>query len=328
MLRRLTPLASRRRGPAAGATVIALVAATAAGPAAAQHPSTSAAACVAGIGCEQADFGVTLQGAPPTTVDAFTLWLTDRSTVRFDAAQPGEADDAFGLNAFAPTVRDAGFTLDGTFTPGLEAVLDPTVRLRAQLTPRATTPGTGAESLDYVYLLMSGGRAVTAGSGPVPTSTLTAACAGGALGCEQVDFTLSALVGAPAVLDFFTIWLYDPAWTLTPDQPGEAEDVLGLNTFAATVGDGGLRLDGTFSPALEALVDPTLRLRAQFAPNALTSTSGLRYVYVAGAGGRALYGGVGGFGATSVVPEPQSWLLLATGLAVGGLVHRRRTPRG
>jgi len=297
------------------AVAVALVAALAA-PVRAQLPSHASARCVGGaIGCDQVDFRLAVDDGAPVTLDFFRLWV-DGSAWRFTGGQSGEAEDALGPTFFAPEVDAAGDMLGGTFAPGFEAILDPALRVRAELAPG----GTGATGPDFLYLAGAGGRPTIAGGGLA--STLAVACVGGAVGCGEADFTFS--LGALASADYFRLWLPGAgAWRFLDGQSGEAEDALGPNFFSPEISDGGLALSGTFAPGLEAIVGPTLRVRAQVDPG--TGPIALpTVVYEIGAQGRPLAVGLSG-APVSAVPEPSSLALLAGGLAATLALARRRT---
>lgn len=136
-------------------------------PAASQtFMSTSYADCVGGgAGCRQVDFYFELLGdSASATVDQFTISLLGSGWF-FSAVQAGEAEDAFGDNFFVGDVSGDGLTLNGTFFPGFEAFLDPTLRIRAEFDhdPDAFVD---TSSLQYSYSLRNGNETVAAGQVP------------------------------------------------------------------------------------------------------------------------------------------------------------------
>ena len=188
----------------------------------------------------------------PTTLDFFRVSLLDDGWA-FTDGQPGEAEDALGPNVFAPSVSDGGRALDGAFDAGFEALLDPTLRLRAQVD---APPVDDAASLQFLYLAGAGGRPTIAGTTGAPRSALHVRCVGGAIGCAEVDFTFT-LLGRPAGADHFRLWLPDAGpWRFAGVQSGEAEDVLGPNVFAAAVTDGGLTARRRVRPRLRGRPRP------------------------------------------------------------------------
>lgn len=327
-----TPPTATPRARRAGSLVIALLLAAAlpgaAAPVAAQRPSQGAASCVGGpLGCQQADVAITLAPGPALALDRVRLTTTTGGWL-FSAAQPGTAEDAFGPNFFAPTVADAGQTLVADFAPGFQAVLDPTATLRTQF-DHAPDAFPDASSLGFTYVGSVGGRATIAGEGGAARrSRLTAACVGGALGCEQVDFTFTLLGAArAATLDFFRLWLpTGSGWTFAAAQPGTARDALGPNLFTPLVTDAGLTLAGAFAPDFEALVDPTLVVRAQFEPNAFVDAASLAAVYELGVGDVTQFAGL--VVQPIVIPEPTTLGTVAAGLlALAGVARARRRGR-
>ena len=133
-----------------------------AGVAGAAPAGTVQVGCVPGpADCGQLDVTLTLGGGPQT-VDFFRLWLVG-DAARFAAVQSGEAEDALGLTFFSPEVLDGGFTLGGSFDPLFAASVDPTLRLRTELTAPLTGPLAGP--LGFVWLVGRDGAALSAGIG-------------------------------------------------------------------------------------------------------------------------------------------------------------------
>jgi hypothetical protein len=118
------------------AIALALVAATTRGASAQIIPSSGGSACLGGaIGCEQVDFflNFTASTGGPTFINYFRISLHGPGWL-FSDPNVGEAEDFLGLNFFSPFISDGGRTLTGYFDPGFEAIVDPQLRLRAQMT--------------------------------------------------------------------------------------------------------------------------------------------------------------------------------------------------
>ena len=308
------------------AASLAASAAALARPAHAQLPSHASAACVGGaLGCTQVDFALTLDAGAPASLDFFRLRLFGDGWA-FAAGQAGEAEDALGPTFFAPAVSPSGLALEGTFDPGFEPLLDPTLRVRAEMD---AAPGADASSLQFLYLAGTDGRPTIAGMRAGFGAALSVACVGGAIGCAEADFTFT-LRGLTSVADYFRLWLPDGGpWRFLDGQAGEAEDALGLNFFAPEVTDGGLTLGGTFAPGFEAALEPTLRIRAQLDPGAAPAAlAPPAVVFELGYLDRPRFAGVSGV-AVSAVPEPSTLALLGAGLLLLPLARAaraRRTP--
>lgn len=292
--------------------------------AAAQRASQLDARCVGGaLGCGQLDLRLGMADGDPATLDWFAIHLLDDGWT-FADGQPGEAEDALGPNFFAPHVAPGGGTLAGTFDPGFEALLDPTLRLRAQMADQRAPdalPG-------FAWVAGVGGRATAAGTTGPRRSLLDVRCVDAA-SCDEVDLTVTLVGGLAATLDHFRVWLPEGSgWRFADGQSGEAEDALGLNFFAPEVLDGGLTLAGTFDAGFEAEVAPTLRLRAQLAAGSVAAGAAPpTLVYELGAGGRVLLAGRSG-AAVTAVPEPSAAALVAAGLAgITATAARRRLRR-
>lgn len=141
----------------------AVLAASAAPSAAAPLPSSSYAECITGsaIGCQQVDFFFTLLSGSPTTIDGFTISLLGDGWF-FSAVQSGETTDANGDNFYFGDISDGGLTMTGTYFPGFEALLDPTLRIRGDFGHEPDAFGSTA-TLAYSYSLTNGGQVVAAG---------------------------------------------------------------------------------------------------------------------------------------------------------------------
>ncbi len=175
-----------------------------------------------------------------------------------------------------------------------------------------------ARSLAVAALL-----SVAAARGAAAQSSMTAACVGGpSIGCNQINFTLTAMGALPATVDFFRIAITGGDFRFNaalPGQAGSATDQFGDFFFIPAVSAGGIVLSGTF-PDFPASLNPFLMLIGQVQPNTRTNTSSLAFTYEAGANGRVTFSG-----AVTATPEPASLVLLATGLlAIGGMAVRRR----
>jgi hypothetical protein len=181
---------------------------------------------------------------------------------------------------------------------------------------RRTRAATAAfRSIGAALLLVLSSRSATA------QSSMSAQCVGGpSIGCNELDFTLTAMGSLPATVDFFRIAITGGDFRFSTSQSGSAVDAFGDNLFIAAVSAGGMVLDGTFAAGLEAVLDPSLILRTQMVPNAHTSAASLSFTYQAGSNGQVTFAG-----GVTAAPEPASLLLLGTGLlAIGGAGMRRR----
>ena len=159
-----------------------------------------------------------------------------------------------------------------------------------------------------------------AAAAPTHASTLGAVCVGGAIGCEQVAFTLALRPGAASAwLDFLTITLASPAFVFADPNIADADDALGPTFVSPIVSPDGSTLTAEFPFGAHA--SPTLVVRAQFATFD-TDLSSLRATYVGGTLGDGEV--ASGALATSAVPEPATVVLLGAGLAVLAAGARRR----
>jgi hypothetical protein len=180
----------------------------------------------------------------------------------------------------------------------------------------------GTRTLAATLRSIAAGAVLTAAvaHGASAQSSMTAQCVGGSIGCDQINFTLTAMGGLPATVDFFRIAITGGDFRFTSAQPGTATDDLGDNFFVPAVSSGGMVLMGTFDPGFEAVLNPFLRILAQVQPNTHIDAASLSYTYQAGVDGQVVFEG-----AVTAAPEPASLVLFGTGLLVlGGMGVRRR----
>jgi hypothetical protein len=158
-----------------------------------------------------------------------------------------------------------------------------------------------------------------AAAAPTFGSTLTARCAGGALGCEQVDFFLTLRpTTASTLLDFLSITITSPDVLFSTPNISDGDEG-GVPSFIdPAVTNGGATFTANY-PLFSAMLAPTLRVRAELTADA-GSVAGLRATYVGGSLDEAELVS----GALVTTPEPATAALVGLGLAGVAVVGRRR----